>query len=245
MNVFDIIYEQPEMLGEADSIDTAEALKKAFTQQEWFNIFTFLAADFLKGKTDERKYGALQDLNDLLGQNSRNVSPADWSSDAQLYGIQTGVAGPNLDWQKIYDILAPHRAKKSNIKKPQAGEDPVTTKVDKTGTLSMIATWVPVPEKIDLNADEARAYYKALIAEFNKRATPKFAEFWKLPGTDKDGNEKVNILQRLFIKYNDTIKKDLADDGLIRTQRVQNIFAAWLDTCIDIYKQEVGEKPFK
>jgi len=243
MNVFDIIYEQPEMLGEADSIDTADDLKNAFTRQQWFNIFTVVADSHLKTKSDDRKFEALKDLNNLLGQNSNNVSPSDWNSDAQLYGIRSITAGPGATWQDIYNMLAPHKDKKSSIEKPEASKDPVKIKVDKSGTLSLVASWVPVPEKETLNAEEAREYFMTLVRTFEVKATPEFAEYWKLPSNDPQQGD--NFLRNLFIKTNEKIKKDLDDDGEILTQRVQNLFAAWLDAAADIYRKNTGKKPFK
>lgn len=243
MNIFEVIQEQPKMLGEADSIDTADDLKKAFSKQQWFNIFTVVADSHLKTKSDDRKFSALQDLNNLLGQNSANVSPADWNSDAQLYGIRSITSGPGATWQDIYNMLAPHKDEKSPIEKPEASKDPVKLQIDKTGTLTLVSKWVEVPEKETLNADEARTYFMALLDAFEKNATPQFAEYWTLPPQGEGADE--SILKSLFVKTNDKIKKDLADDGEILTQRVQNLFAAWLDTALDLYKLDVGKPPFK
>lgn len=227
---------------EGKAVNTAEDLKNAFTRQQWLNIFASLGHKFLKGRNDARKFSGLQDMNNLLGQKSTNVSPADWDVDAQLYGLNTPFSGPGLSWQQIYDHLEPHKDKPTSISEPKIDKtDPVKTKVDKTETLSMVSSWVPHPEKEELTKEEAEKYWKAFNAKLKERATDDFANYWTLP--TKDG--KANILQKLYDHYISEIKKDVADGGTVTATRVRNLYSAWLDTYLDTYRETVGVTPFK
>jgi hypothetical protein len=238
MKIFQVISEA-ETLGAPDSVSSLDDLKKSFSEDEWHNIIASLASNYMRGKSDNAKFSDIQRINRYVGTGSNKIDPHSWNSEAQMFGLNAPEGGPGLTWQAIHDHLAPHKNRKHNIK-PTAGE--VKTEINVTQSLQMTASWVPVPESTTLNKEQAKQYVTELFDELDNRSSEEFKDFLnrKPEGQDK------NIVEKLWDSYMDKIKQDLAEDDQIETDRVHNLFSAWLDTYIDVYRDVTGnEAEFK
>jgi hypothetical protein len=216
MQVIDIITEQ-------ENINSAQALKSAFTDSEWANILqNALRNQFLRRNTASSRESLLRSLNAEIGKNFSAITPSQWAGIAGGYGLRmptqpSGVAG----WQQIYNFLQQYN-RRSDL--PDAsGTDPGLEdrpRANTPETFEVISTWVSQPQSFQ-NDSQVKTYLNSWLSKLKQERT---SEWWD----EFVKNNRNNQSFGLYLAATNSIQGVLDSDETLTKQRIDTELIAML-----------------
>jgi hypothetical protein len=231
MKVYEFIAEQPTT--QIPAIESMDALRKAFTEDQWRNIIMhFLKPELDTAASVEDREYQIDRAQASFGSKSNPLSPIEWYSRAVKQDIRFPKAPGS--WQEIYDTLKPHAKTEVTLKAV-----PVTAPLatNRKETLQDIAAWVKTPVTEFVKRDDLTKYLKDWfeVLKSNKRSDRWVKVYGDTgaEGTNQAKRARDNILTKISQQF-DSDKKiskkdvDIMLFSLLRTldtiisNRIQN-----------------------
>lgn len=219
---------------EQTTIQSAQALKSAFDEDQWNNIVSHFMRNRLANLTiASARNQVLERLHNEFGKNFYATTPRQYASIASIYNVripaQVNSQG-NQGWQIIHDYLAPFARRSPDLPPATEQEPRLDTSPSTEESMADIASWVNDPTQNGEFRDEDNiaSYVQSWIQAAYQNRSPQWRE-------EFNGNNRQNQMFGFWEAAMNRILDTFETDGVIQKRQVDRLLYAFLQNADQLY----------